>query len=73
MTECEPGHAMIYDLVWSKEFLRKLLGGSCCTEELSFDEGLTTSLEFWGWKTSGVSQALVSMLSIQDVFSELLV
>ena len=41
-------------------------------EELSFDKGLTTSLEFQGRKTSGVSQELVSMLSIQDMFSELL-
>ena len=41
-------------------------------EELSFDKGLTASLEFWGRKASGVSQELVSMLSIQDVFSELL-
>ena len=41
-------------------------------EELSFDEGLTTSLEFWCRKMSGVSQELVSTLSIQDVFLELL-
>ena len=41
-------------------------------EELSFDKGLTTSLEFWGRKTLGVGQELVLTLSIQDVFSELL-
>ena len=40
-------------------------------EELSFDEGLTASLEFQGQKTSGVGQELVSTLSIQDVFLEL--
>ena len=60
------------DLTLSKEFLGKFLGGSCHTEELSFDEGLTASYEFWGQKTSGVSQELLSTLSIQDVFSELL-
>ena len=41
-------------------------------EELIFDKGLTTSLEFQGWKTLGVGQELVSTLRIQDVFSELL-
>ena len=41
-------------------------------EELSFDEGLTASLEFQGQKMSGVSRELVLMLSIQDVFPELL-
>ena len=42
-------------------------------EKLSFDKGLTTSLEFQGRKTSGVGRELVSTLSIQDVFPELLV
>ena len=60
------------DLVQSKEFLRKFLGGLCHTEELSFDEGLTASLEFRGQKMLGVGQELVSTLSIQDVFLELL-
>ena len=42
-------------------------------EELSFDEGLATCLEFRGRKMLGVSQELVSTLSIRDVFLELLV
>ena len=42
-------------------------------EELSFDEGLTTRLEFRGRELLGVCRELISTLSIQDVFTEFLV
>jgi len=61
------------DFIWSKEFLCKFLGGSCCMEELSLDVCLATDFEFWGRKPSGISRSLVSTLSFSDVLLKLLV
>src|SRR5882724_9823141 len=61
------------DFVRSKEFLCEFLGGSCHMEELSLDVCLATDFEFWGWKPSGISGSLVSMLSFSDVLLKLLV
>ena len=52
------------DLVWSKVLLREFLGGSCHMEELCLDKCVAANLEFWSWKTVGVSHSLVSTLSI---------
>ena len=52
------------DLIWSKEFLGELLGGSCRTEELCLDKCVTTNFEFWSQKTAGVSRRLVLTLSM---------
>src|SRR5467141_1242066 len=60
------------DFVWSKEFIGKLLGRSCCTEELSLDISVATNLEFWSRKSSGISGGLVSTLSFSDVLLKFL-
>src|SRR5882724_5562919 len=61
------------DFVRSKEFLCEFLGGSCRMEELSLDVCLATDFEFRGWKPSGISRSLVSMLSFSNVLLKLLV
>src|SRR5467141_1140001 len=61
------------DLVRSEEFIRKLLGRSCCTEELSLDVSVATNLEFRSRKLSGISGGLVSTLSFSDVLPKFLV
>src|SRR5882672_10840500 len=60
------------DFVWSKEFIGKLLGRSCSTEELSLDISVATNLEFRSQKSSGVSGSLVSTLSFSDVLPKFL-
>src|SRR5882672_7167057 len=60
------------DFVWSKEFIGKLLGRSCHTEELSLDISVATNLEFRSRKSSGISGGLVSMLSFSDVLPKFL-
>src|SRR5882672_11978476 len=55
------------DFIRSKEFIGKLLGRLCHTEELSLDISVATNLEFQSWKSSGISGSLVSMLSFSDV------
>jgi len=67
------GARLCKDFVWSKEFLCEFLGGSCHTEELSLDVCLATDFEFQGWKPSGISGSLVSMLSFSDMLLKLLV
>src|SRR5882724_5034823 len=67
------GAGMCKDFVRSKEFLCEFLRGSCHTEELSLDICLATDLEFQGWKPSGISGSLVSMLSFSNVLLKLLV
>src|SRR5467141_606767 len=60
------------DFVWSKEFIRKLLGRSFHMEELSLDVSVATNLEFWSQKSSGISGSLVSKLSFSDVLPKFL-
>src|SRR5882672_7515602 len=60
------------DFVRSKEFIRKLLGWSCRTEELSLDISVATNLEFRSQKSSGISGGLVSTLSFSDVLPKFL-
>src|SRR5467141_317306 len=68
------------DFVWSKEFIGKLLGRSCRTEELSLDisvatnldVSVATNLEFRSQKSLGISGSLVSMLSFSDVLPKFL-
>src|SRR5882672_4655757 len=66
------GARLCKDFVQSKEFIGKLLGGSCHTEELSLDVGVATNLEFRSWKSLGISGSLVSTLSFSDVLPKLL-
>src|SRR5882672_10503806 len=61
------------DFVWSKEFIGKLLGRSCRTEELSLDIGVATNLEFRSRKPSGISGSLVSTLSFSNVLPKFVV
>jgi len=61
------------DFVRSKEFIGKLLGRSCRTEELSLDVSVATDLEFRSRKSSGISGSLVSTLSFSDVLPKFLV
>src|SRR5882724_12682321 len=61
------------DLVQAKEFIGEFLGGSCHTEELSLDIYLASNLEFWSWKSLGISGSLILTLSFRSVLSELLV
>src|SRR5882724_12904517 len=61
------------DFVWSKEFLCKFLGGSCCMEKLSLDVCLAADFDFWGRKPSRISGNLVSTLSFSNVLLKLLV
>src|SRR5882672_2902719 len=61
------------DFVQSKEFIRKLLGRLCCTEELSLDISVATNLEFQSQKSSGISRSLVSTLSFSKVLLKFVV
>ena len=61
------------NFVQSKEFLRELLGGLSCTDELHLDECLAANLEFWGQTTLGVSQVLITTLSISYMLLQLVV
>src|SRR5882672_8659637 len=61
------------DFVWSKEFIGKLLGRSCHTEELSLDISVATNLEFRSRKSSGISGSLVSTLSFSNVLPKFVV
>src|SRR5882672_8746098 len=60
------------DFIWSKEFIGKLLGMSFHMEELSLDVGVATNLEFWSWKSSGISGSLILTLSFSNVLPKLL-
>src|SRR5467141_5067589 len=60
------------DFVRSKEFIGKLLGRSCRTEELSLDISVATNLEFRSRKSSGISRSLISTLSFSDVLLKFL-
>ena len=59
------------NFVWSKEFLRELLGGSSHMEKLCLNECLAANLEFWGQTMSGVSQVLITTLSISYMLLQL--
>src|SRR5882672_4635647 len=61
------------DFVQSKEFIGKLLGRSCCMEELSLDISVATNLEFRSQKLSGISGSLVLMLSFSNVLPKFVV
>src|SRR5882672_3171863 len=67
------GAGLCKDFVWSKEFIGKLLGRSCRTEELSLDISVATNLEFQSRKSSGISGSLVSTLSFSNVLPKFLV
>src|SRR5882672_8393601 len=67
------GAGLCKDFVWSKEFIGKLLGRLCHMEELSLDVGMATNLEFWSWKSLGISRSLVLMLSFSNVLPEFMV
>src|SRR5882672_3450865 len=67
------GARLCKDFIWSKEFIRKLLGRSRHTEELSLDISVATNLEFQSRKSSGISGSLVSTLSFSDVLPKFLV
>src|SRR5882672_12661388 len=60
------------EFIWSKEFIGKLLGRSCHTEELSLDISVATNLEFRSQKLLGISGSLVLMLSFSDVLPKFL-
>ena len=60
------------NFIQSKEFIGKLLGGSCHMEELSLDISVATNLEFWSQKLSGISRSLVLTLSFSDVLPKFL-
>src|SRR5467141_4134822 len=61
------------DFVQSKEFIGKLLGRSCCMEELSLDIGVATNIEFQSRKSLGISGSLISTLSFSDVLPKFMV
>ena len=61
------------NFVFSKEFLRRLLGGSSCMKELHLVECLAANLEFWGQTTLGVSRVLITTLSISYMLLQLAV
>src|SRR5882672_359343 len=67
------GAGLCKDFVWSKEFIGKLLGRLCCTEELSLDVSVATNLEFRSRKLSGIRRSLVSTLSFSDVLLKFMV
>ena len=59
------------DLVWSKELLGELLGGSCHMEELCLDEHVAANFEFRSWTMARVSCSLVLVLSTGYVLPKL--
>src|SRR6266481_10221963 len=66
------GTGLCKDFVWSKEFIGKFLGGSCCMEELSLDECLATYFEFQCQVPLGISGNLITTLSFSNVLLEFL-
>jgi len=61
------------DFVWSKEFIRKFLGGSIHMEEFNLDIYMASNLEFQNQKLLGISRNLVLTLRFGNVLPELLV
>ena len=61
------------DFVWSKKFIRKLLGRLCHMEELSLDVSVATNLEFQSQKSLGISWSLVLTLSFSNMLPEFVV
>ena len=57
---------MCNDLKRTQKLLVKLLGRMSCSKELCFNKCEVSNLEVWCWKSFGVSQGLVCLLSIED-------
>ena len=56
------------DVVRSKEFVSKFLGGTCSSEEMSLDERLAANRKVGSGLSPGISGCLISTLSISNVF-----
>src|SRR3979490_561292 len=57
---------MCNDFKRTQKLLGKLLGRTHHSKELCFDKCEVSNLEVWCWKSFGVSQSLVCLLSIED-------
>ena len=55
------------DFIQSKEFIGNFLGGLSHMEEFNLDIYLASNLEFWSWKSLGISGNLVLTLSFGNV------
>src|SRR3979490_652488 len=64
---------MCNDFKRTQKFLGKFLGRMSCSKELYFDKIKVSNLEVWCWKSFGVCQGLIQLLSIKDSLAKFLV
>src|SRR3979490_1236703 len=57
---------MCNDFKGTQKLLGKLLGRMSCFKELCFNKSKVSNLEVWYWKSFGVCQGLIQLLSIKD-------
>src|SRR3979490_3119377 len=64
---------MCNDFKRTQKLLGKLLGRTSCSKELCFNKSEVSNIEVWCWKSFGVCQGLIQLLSIKDGLAKLLV